>query len=165
MRPDLGRVASLRHHSVGYRSSAKPRAPAISEKTYGTERYKCRPAPHSSSTRISTLYRPRLRPRNSGYLNHLVIRLASRALAARPHLRSDPDSLADLELGDLVADVCDLADDLVSGYDPVSLQGSPAAGDGVDAVGFPSAGRASIVEHEGVGGEGIAIQRRKAGTN
>jgi hypothetical protein len=131
MRPDLGRVASLRHHSVGYRSSAKPRAPAINKKTYGKEHCKCRPAPHSSSTRISTLYRPH----HSGTLTHLVIRLASRALAARPHLRSDPDSLADLELGDLVADVCDLADDLVSRYDPVSLQGSPAAGDGMDAVG------------------------------
>jgi len=62
----------------------------------------------------------------------LVVVLASLALEAREDLGADADSLADLELGHLVADMRNFADDLVAGADPVGAERTPAAGDGVD---------------------------------
>ena len=62
----------------------------------------------------------------------LVVVLASVALEARVDLGSNTDSLADLELGHLVADVRDFADDLVAWTNPAGAELAPAAGDGVD---------------------------------
>lgn len=62
----------------------------------------------------------------------LVVLLATVALQARIHLGANTDTLAHLELGHLVPDMSDLADDLVARHDPVFRQRSPAASDGVD---------------------------------
>jgi hypothetical protein len=50
---------------------------------------------------------------------------------ARPDLGTDTDTLANLELGDLGANLDDLADDLVAGDDELGGERSPTSGDGV----------------------------------
>jgi hypothetical protein len=50
---------------------------------------------------------------------------------ARPDLGTHSDTLANLELGDLGADLDDLANDLVAGDDEFGGEGTPASGDGV----------------------------------
>lgn len=60
-----------------------------------------------------------------------VVVLAGLARAARTDLRAHTDPLADLELGHVLADLDDLADDLVARDDEFGLPRAPAARDGV----------------------------------
>lgn len=61
----------------------------------------------------------------------LVALFARPALHAAGDLRADADTLADLELGDLVADTRDMPDNLVS-CDKGQLGLAPTLGEGVD---------------------------------
>jgi hypothetical protein len=60
-----------------------------------------------------------------------IVVLALLALAARADLGSNTDSLSDLELGDVLADLDDLANDFVARNDKLGLPGTPSARDGV----------------------------------
>jgi hypothetical protein len=62
----------------------------------------------------------------------LIVILASVALQATVDLGADTDPLSNLELGDSVADMGDLADNLVTGANPVGRERSPSPSDGVD---------------------------------
>lgn len=60
-----------------------------------------------------------------------VVALAPLALAAGADLGADADALADLELGHVLADLDDLAYDLVAGDYELGLPRAPATRDGV----------------------------------
>lgn len=62
----------------------------------------------------------------------LVIILTPLTIQAREDLSAYTDPLADFELGDGFADMGDLADDLVTGTDPVGRHRSPSTRDGVN---------------------------------
>jgi hypothetical protein len=60
-----------------------------------------------------------------------VVALASFALSTTPDLRTNTDSLSDLEFGDFAADFDDFSDNLMPGDDELRLPGPPSAADGV----------------------------------
>jgi hypothetical protein len=62
----------------------------------------------------------------------LVVVVAPLTVQTRQDLSANTDSLADLEFGNLVTNVGDGTDNLVSWDDPVGAQGTPTASNGVD---------------------------------
>jgi hypothetical protein len=62
----------------------------------------------------------------------LVVRVTPVAVQTTQDLCSNTDSLSDLEFGNLITNVGDLSDNLVSRDNPLGAQGTPTASDGVD---------------------------------
>jgi hypothetical protein len=108
VRANNGRVASLGHHAIRERSVVGATESAWPNITWD---------PYSSLDLLWAVV--------------LIVGLAPVALKASPHLRTNTDTLADLELLHLITDMGDLADNLVARYDPVSGEGTPAACDSV----------------------------------
>lgn len=90
----------------------------------------------------------------------LIVVLALLALQARVHLSTDTDALADLGHGDLLANLEDLANDLVADSERVRAA-SPVAGDGVHVAGADTAALdldVDIVRAKGAGGPGVLLE-------
>lgn len=90
----------------------------------------------------------------------LIVVLALLTLQARIHLRTDTNTLTDLGESDLVANLDDLADDLVADGEGVGTA-APVAGDGVQVAGANAAALdldINVVRTEGAGRPGVLFE-------